>query len=245
MLNFDSLHLTLGFLSHTFKNQRGYKGEGILTQRLPGAPFYCAHTRRSSHTNSLRPQRPFRGIAPRLCFVLLARSPTSMEIDWTQPAMKVASLLVSAFSVHLSLSPPNPPVRKEECYCQKENVNTFFETFIQYITFCSKVRRISSSFPKHYRHEVLMHAYMLFVLEQTMVWLGVTAELLFSTLSYAPPSITVCPLRWLPASRLTLLSDPPPWTYQCSPILILGAFLTMTGALLRLWYVESRLPLTP
>jgi hypothetical protein len=71
--------------------------------------------------------------------------------------MKTASLLVSAVCVHLSLSPPNPPVRKEECYChqQKEStsggngdrgsgissgfVSLLFETFIQYITFCSKV----------------------------------------------------------------------------------------------------------
>lgn len=62
-----------------------------------------------------------------------------MEYGLSQVFAKAISLLVTAICVHLSLSPPNPPVRKEECYCQKENVNTLFETFIQYITFCSKV----------------------------------------------------------------------------------------------------------
>lgn len=59
--------------------------------------------------------------------------------NWSQPMLKAASLLVSATYVHLSLSPPNPPVQKEECYRHKDNVNTLFETFVQYITFCSKV----------------------------------------------------------------------------------------------------------
>ncbi|KAJ8520226.1 hypothetical protein ONZ45_g2940 [Pleurotus djamor] len=43
-------------------------------------------------------------------------------------------LLATAISVHLSLSPPNPPVAFKKCTGPK----TLFEKFIQHITFCSK-----------------------------------------------------------------------------------------------------------
>ena len=55
--------------------------------------------------------------------------------------MESVLLLLSAGAVHLSLSPPNPPVNKCECYfdSEKERKSSFFEIFIQSITWCSKV----------------------------------------------------------------------------------------------------------
>ncbi|KAG9219796.1 hypothetical protein CCMSSC00406_0008173 [Pleurotus cornucopiae] len=52
----------------------------------------------------------------------------------TNLATRNALLLITAISVHLSLSPPNPPVALQKCTGSK----TLFERFIQYITFCSK-----------------------------------------------------------------------------------------------------------
>ena len=51
--------------------------------------------------------------------------------------LKSIALLTTAVSVHLSLSPPNPPVKREECTGSR--TNTIFERLIQWITFSSKV----------------------------------------------------------------------------------------------------------
>lgn len=46
-------------------------------------------------------------------------------------------LLLAAISVHLSLSPPNPPVKPKEYATTVKK--TLFEIFVQSVTFCSKV----------------------------------------------------------------------------------------------------------
>lgn len=53
--------------------------------------------------------------------------------------MESVLLLISAAAVHLSLSPPNPPVDSCECYVEKEGERSFFEIFVQSVTWCSKV----------------------------------------------------------------------------------------------------------
>jgi hypothetical protein len=47
--------------------------------------------------------------------------------------------LVTAFSVHLSLSPPNPPVKRQECCSGTPETESLFEKRVQYVTFLSKV----------------------------------------------------------------------------------------------------------
>ncbi|KDQ23083.1 hypothetical protein PLEOSDRAFT_1049839 [Pleurotus ostreatus PC15] len=59
----------------------------------------------------------------------------------TNLATRNALLLITAISVHLSLSPPNPPVALQKCTGSK----TLFERFIQYITFCSKPTSLVAS----------------------------------------------------------------------------------------------------
>lgn len=51
--------------------------------------------------------------------------------------LKSIALLTTALSVHLSLSPPNPPVKRDECAGSR--THTIFERLIQWITFASKV----------------------------------------------------------------------------------------------------------
>lgn len=139
-----------------------------------------------------------------------------MEYGLSQVFAKAISLLVTAICVHLSLSPPNPPVRKEECYCQKENVNTLFETFIQYITFCSK----------------------------TMVWLAVSVELAVSGLYHLLHSTnSVHTYACLSTSLKFTGEQRPLWAYDCSPTIVIGATLTALGALLRLWCFRTLGPL--
>ncbi|KAF8154794.1 hypothetical protein B0H34DRAFT_537791 [Crassisporium funariophilum] len=52
--------------------------------------------------------------------------------------MKMSLLLLTAFSVHLSLSPPNPPVKSDECCSGTKGTDTIFEKVVQSVTFCSK-----------------------------------------------------------------------------------------------------------
>lgn len=50
-------------------------------------------------------------------------------------ALKVTLLSITGLAVHVSLSPPNPPVKDQNCSVP----NTWFEKFVQSITFFSKV----------------------------------------------------------------------------------------------------------
>ena len=68
----------------------------------------------------------------------LSLSPTAME---------VALVLLSAASVHVSLSPPNPPVNNGECCFEKDGTNVLFEGFVHSITWCSKVSSLSAFAP--------------------------------------------------------------------------------------------------
>jgi len=57
---------------------------------------------------------------------------------WVSLVVKMTLLLVTAVSVHVSLSPPNPPVKSEECCSGTKETDTIFEKFVQSITYCSK-----------------------------------------------------------------------------------------------------------
>lgn len=50
--------------------------------------------------------------------------------------------LVSALSVHLAFSPPNPPVKRQDCCTGTPETNSLFEQRVQLITFLSKVNFI-------------------------------------------------------------------------------------------------------
>ena len=76
---------------------------------------------------------------------------------WVSLVAKMALLLITAVSVHVSLSPPNPPVKSEECCSGTKGTDTIFEKFVQSITYCSKVRV----------HLMLVH--MMFLFSDTYV----------------------------------------------------------------------------
>jgi len=55
-------------------------------------------------------------------------------MPWYDLVLKAISLFITGLAVHVSLSPPNPPVKDQNCSAP----NTLFERFIQSITFFSK-----------------------------------------------------------------------------------------------------------
>lgn len=57
---------------------------------------------------------------------------------WVSLSAKMILLLITAVSVHVSLSPPNPPVKSHECCSGTKETDTMFEKFVQSITYCSK-----------------------------------------------------------------------------------------------------------
>ncbi|KDR70179.1 hypothetical protein GALMADRAFT_144855 [Galerina marginata CBS 339.88] len=61
-----------------------------------------------------------------------------LDATWVVPTVQVCLLLSTAVSVHLSLSPPNPSVKSEDCCSGTEGTDTMFERFVQSITYCSK-----------------------------------------------------------------------------------------------------------
>ncbi|KAH9916746.1 uncharacterized protein BXZ73DRAFT_105724 [Epithele typhae] len=58
-----------------------------------------------------------------------------MNPDILQPLVKIAALLITGYSVHRSLSPPNPPPAPKTCIDKR----TLFERAIRYVTYCSKM----------------------------------------------------------------------------------------------------------
>lgn len=46
--------------------------------------------------------------------------------------------LINGFSVHLSLSPPNPPVKRQDCCTGTPETDSLFENRVQYVTFLSR-----------------------------------------------------------------------------------------------------------
>ncbi|PPQ81808.1 hypothetical protein CVT25_013644 [Psilocybe cyanescens] len=61
-----------------------------------------------------------------------------IDATWIASSMNICLLLGTAVSVHLSLSPPNPSVKSDECCSGTEGTETLFERFVQSITYCSK-----------------------------------------------------------------------------------------------------------
>ena len=64
-------------------------------------------------------------------------------LDAVPPLLKIAALLTTGWSVHRSLSPPNPPPAPKTCIDKR----TLFERAIRHVTFCSKVRACVSLCP--------------------------------------------------------------------------------------------------
>ncbi|KAF8634710.1 hypothetical protein AX15_000765 [Amanita polypyramis BW_CC] len=130
--------------------------------------------------------------------------------------VKSIALFTTALSVHLSLSPPNPPVKRDECAGSR--TNTIFERLIQWITFCSKA----------------------------MVWIGALWDLTMSSIAYfvyhAPKSASPAASsnyaitnsngqEWLLSNR----AQPTSILWTIHPAMFIGAFATVAAAALRIW----------
>jgi protein-S-isoprenylcysteine O-methyltransferase Ste14 len=130
--------------------------------------------------------------------------------------IKSIALLMTATSVHLSLSPPNPPVKRDECTGSR--THTFFERLIQWITFTSK----------------------------TMVWIGALWDLTTSLIAFYNTSCSpsmAAPVDYskfrLSSERGQLLSA----LWAIHPIMLIGTFATVSAAILRIWCFKTLGPM--
>ena len=141
---------------------------------------------------------------------------------WVSLVVKMTLLLITAVSVHVSLSPPNPPVKSEECCSGTKETDTIFEKFVQSITYCSKVRF----------HLLLVHVIFFFFLtsmdQQCMVWFGTLCECL-ATLVYVVSSS----YQFLFFNDN--LSTRNAFNVSVHPAMLFGAFTTLVAAVLRIW----------
>lgn len=101
----------------------------------------------SVHAHALKKATWLNAIRPSVHGVQFLTPPASHchmnSIDtnlWISLAAKLTLLSITAVSVHVSLSPPNPPVKSEECCSGTKETDTIFEKFVHSITYCSKVR---------------------------------------------------------------------------------------------------------
>ncbi|KAI0726811.1 hypothetical protein C8Q72DRAFT_782944 [Fomitopsis betulina] len=128
----------------------------------------------------------------------------SVDPSTAQALVKITALLVTGLSVHVSLSPPNPPAPPKLRLAAARK--TLFERCVRWVTFCSKM----------------------------MVWTGTVLDILATTSLAFPfipgahrmssilcPSHTASPYAGLPPILVA------------SPVLILGALATLFGALIR------------
>jgi len=139
----------------------------------------------------------------------------------TSTVLESAFLLISAGAVHLSLSPPNPPVNKCECYFGKERTSSLFEIFVQSITWCSKV---GLSFVHS-----LQNRWLIKKTNQMMMWIGSICNLL----KIVADSWTLDKFYML---SIACYCSPRSWNDGTYPfVLCLGTFCVIGGTSLRLW----------
>ncbi|CAA7262508.1 unnamed protein product [Cyclocybe aegerita] len=167
-------------------------------------------------------------------------------------------LLATAASVHLSLSPPNPPVKSDECCSGTEGTNTLFEKFVQSITYCSKCiawigalcnilfilirhhelfvdrRKLTEKYARSFLHEAVHPAMVIGAISAVLA--TVLRMWCFKTLGpFFTFEITIRPRHEL------ITHGPYSWVRHPS---YTGVFLTLSGATLALgapgtWVAES------
>ncbi|KAF5309056.1 hypothetical protein D9619_013588 [Psilocybe cf. subviscida] len=64
--------------------------------------------------------------------------PSLDDMEHYEAIIQIALLVVTGAAVHLSLSPPNPSVKSEECCLGTQGTQTLFERVVQSVTYCSK-----------------------------------------------------------------------------------------------------------
>ncbi|KAF9559104.1 ICMT-domain-containing protein [Agrocybe pediades] len=126
--------------------------------------------------------------------------------SWIFPTIKICLLLATAMSVHVSLSPPNPSVKSEECCSGIEGTDTMFERFVQSITYCSKC----------------------------MVWAGVLCNIFSVLVHCAVRAATADELPW-GMGIVASLGDVTVDSEVVSKPLVVGALVTVVAAALRTW----------
>lgn len=126
---------------------------------------------------------------------------------------------VNALSVHLAFSPPNPPVKRQDCCTGTPEKDSLFEQRVQLITFLSKVNFIA------------LPSYDTLIILQSFVW--------FFTCLNTAGALSSHKFSLPPCTMTQSTSEPDcVWGFQ-HLILIIGTTLTLFSAVLRLWFVHS------
>ena len=137
-------------------------------------------------------------------------------------ALKATLLCITGLAVHVSLSPPNPPVKDQNCSVP----DTLFEKFVQSITFFSKVPCLFGE----YYGTVLRRP------DQCVIWVGAIWELPRTLMTFLLHIHLHCSGS-LEMTRYICpgFSNPTPMR-MTSPAMFVGTISTVMAALLRLWY---------
>ncbi|PFH51611.1 hypothetical protein AMATHDRAFT_80175 [Amanita thiersii Skay4041] len=128
--------------------------------------------------------------------------------------IKSIALLITATSVHLSLSPPNPPVKQQEC----ARTSTIFERLIQWITFSSKA--------------------MVWLGASWDISISATSYFIYHVALSSRPVNPAALSCFLSTRSCTM---PELWTVY--PTMFIGAFATLAAAVLRTWCFRTLGPL--
>uniref|UniRef100_A0A8H7XMM4 Protein-S-isoprenylcysteine O-methyltransferase n=1 Tax=Psilocybe cubensis TaxID=181762 RepID=A0A8H7XMM4_PSICU len=129
--------------------------------------------------------------------------------DLITPSINICILFATAVSVHLSLSPPNPSVKSDECCSGTEGTQTLFERFVQSITYCSK----------------------------SMVWVGATINILYILLGCLASSSIGFPFDYAREGSFGKLSKPAFEGVHTATII--GGISAVVSAVLRMWCFRS------
>ena len=144
-----------------------------------------------------------------------------LERIWSPWMCKAALLFLTAVSVHISLSPPNPPVKSEECCSGTEGTNTIFEKFVQSVTWCSKVSFAYTN--------AKTQTHIAFI-AQCMVWIGMACNM-------ALVAVDQIVTHHFNESWETDGLVHPAWSDPVHPWMVAGAICAIIAACLRVWFV--------
>lgn len=142
--------------------------------------------------------------------------------------IKILLLLLTACSIHRSLSPPNPSVKSEECCSGTEGTDTLFERVVQSITYCSKVCAF-----------ILLVSHIVWptnakLMRQCMVWLGVLCDIICILLRQFLAMAIVRALQsdWIQYVPKDYLDSE---REKIPPMMVIGTILAVVSAALRTW----------
>ncbi|CAL1710651.1 unnamed protein product [Somion occarium] len=148
--------------------------------------------------------------------------------------VKVTLLLIAAVSVHLSLSPPNPPAPPKQCIAKR----SFFERCVRRVTFCSKALVWLATICDAIATILTSRDLSVALQSPSPYALALASPRRISLLCKHPISFAMHNFSRTDPS-IPLLASAPHFLLSPSPLFVLGVISVTLGALLRLWCFRS------